>query len=265
MGASLVYLEKPDTEKHSFEGKTDKFEYGGSEMQGWRLNMEDACITNTEFDTDAALFGVFDGHGGKEASQVVKDNYERILKDIDHYANEDYEKALHESFIKTDEFLGDAEGKRQMKEVALANPESKSPLMKLMGGGEEVKDGSLRTEESFMLDSKGCTANVCFIKGKEVYCANAGDSRCVIGSEGKAVDMSEDHKPENEKERERIYNAGSEIIDGRVDGNLNLSRSLGDLKHKQKVGLTPAEQPISCVPDIKRRTIKAGDDFMVMA
>lgn len=29
MGASLVYLEKPNTEKHTFEGKGDKFEYGG--------------------------------------------------------------------------------------------------------------------------------------------------------------------------------------------------------------------------------------------
>lgn len=105
MGASFVYLEKPNTEKHSFEGKSNKLEFGGCEMQGWRLGMEDACIFNAHFETDAALFGVFDGHGGKEASEVVKDNYERILKELAEYSDGDFEKALYESFIKTDEFL----------------------------------------------------------------------------------------------------------------------------------------------------------------
>jgi serine/threonine protein phosphatase PrpC len=67
-------------------------------MQGWRLNMEDACITNLEFDKDTALFGVFDGHGGKEASMVVKDNLERIIKSQDLYKDGKYEKALYEGF-----------------------------------------------------------------------------------------------------------------------------------------------------------------------
>jgi protein phosphatase 1G len=265
MGASLVYLEKPNTEKHTFEGKSSKYEYGGCEMQGWRLNMEDAVIHDTGFDKDTALFGVFDGHGGNEASKVVVENYENILKNHELYEKEDYENWLIDSFIKTDEFLGGEEGKSQMKAVALQNPETKSPLMKLLSGGEEQSTTGERSEESFMLDSKGCTANVVFIKGKEIYWANAGDSRAVIASEGKAENLSEDHKPENEIEKARILKAGSEIVDGRVDGNLNLSRSLGDLKHKQKPGLTPGEQPISCVPDIKRRTIKATDDFIVMA
>jgi len=116
-----------------------------------------------------------------------------------------------------------------------------------------------------MLDSKGCTANVVYIKGKEVYCANAGDSRCVLARGGLAINLSDDHKPDNEIERNRIKNAGSEIVDGRVDGNLNLSRSLGDLKHKQKPGLTPEEQPITWVPDISVTQLKDEDDFIVMA
>lgn len=234
-------------------------------MQGWRINMEDAMITNLTFDTDAALFAVFDGHGGKEASHVVRENYERILKATDEYASEDYEKALYNSFIKTDEFLDSEEGKKQMKDVALKNPETKSPLMKLLTGTDDAKTTEERSEESFMLDSKGCTANVVFIKGDEIFCANAGDSRCVLASEGKAIDLSEDHKPDNEIERNRIIKSGSEIVEGRVDGNLNLSRSLGDLKHKQKPGLGPEEQPITCVPDIRRRTITPADDFLVMA
>lgn len=265
MGASLVYLEKPNTEKHSVDEASDKYAFGACEMQGWRLNMEDAVIHNLKFDTDAVLFGVFDGHGGQEASVVVRENYERILKETEAYSKEDYKQALYDSFMQTDEFLGSAEGKKQMKTVALANPETKSPLLKMLTGGDDSKNGEERSEESFMLDSKGCTANVVFIKGDEIYCANAGDSRCVLASEGKAIDLSFDHKPDNEIERDRITKAGSEIVEGRVDGNLNLSRSLGDLKHKQKPGLKPEEQPITCAPDIETRTIKPTDDFIIMA
>ncbi len=34
-------------------------------MQGWRKSMEDAHIAITNLTEDVALFGVFDGHGGK--------------------------------------------------------------------------------------------------------------------------------------------------------------------------------------------------------
>ena len=61
---------------------------------------------------------------------------------------------------------------------------------------------------------------------KKIYVANAGDSRCVMGKNGVAVEMSIDHKPENEIEINRITKSGSTITEGRVDGNLNLTRSL---------------------------------------
>ena len=95
-----------------------------------------------------------------------------------------------------------------------------------------------------MLDSIGCTANVVYIdkKANKIYVANAGDSRCVMGKNGKAGEMSIDHKPENQTEIDRITKAGSTISpEGRVDGNLNLTRSLGDLKYKQTEHLKPEE------------------------
>jgi hypothetical protein len=39
MGASLVYLEKPNTEVEFEEGQGGNIRYGVGEMQGWRLNM----------------------------------------------------------------------------------------------------------------------------------------------------------------------------------------------------------------------------------
>jgi len=63
----------------------------------------------------------------------------------------------------------------------------------------------------------------------KLYVANAGDSRCVVSVEGKAHDMSKDHKPEDEPELKRINKAGGRVSsDGRVNGGLNLSRALGN-------------------------------------
>jgi serine/threonine protein phosphatase PrpC len=103
-----------------------------------------------------------------------------------------------------------------------------------------------------MLDSIGCTANVILIdKMKKVYAANAGDSRCVLARGGKAVPLSFDHKPDDEGELKRIEKAGSVVTEGRVDGNLNLSRALGDLKYKTNKELKPEEWPITANPDVR--------------
>lgn len=75
----------------------------------------------------------------------------------------------------------------------------------------------------------GTTAVVALIRGKQLIVANAGDSRCVVSEGGKAVDMSYDHKPEDELELARIKNAGGKVtMDGRVNGGLNLSRAIGE-------------------------------------
>jgi hypothetical protein len=49
-----------------------------------------------------------------------------------------------------------------------------------------------------------------------------------VFSGGTAIDLSVDHKPEDDIERKRIYAAGGRITgDGRVNGGLNLSRAIG--------------------------------------
>ena len=41
------------------------------------------------------------------------------------------------------------------------------------------------------------------------------------------------------KESSRIAAAGGYVIDGRVNGNLNLSRALGDMEYKKDNSITP--------------------------
>ena len=88
-------------------------------------------------------------------------------------------------------------------------------------------------------------------KNKKLYFANAGDSRVVMSKKGVAFAQSEDHKPEKEIEKARIYKAEGWISDGRVKGNLNLTRGFGDLEYKQNKNLKHEEQIITANPDIK--------------
>lgn len=108
---------------------------------------------------------------------------------------------------------------------------------------------------------------VAVLAGRELYVANAGDSRCVLCRNGQAVELSLDHKPEDQPEMQRIVKAGGIVTgDGRVNGGLNLSRALGDHAYKQNTELPPEEQMISAEPDIKKATIDPEqDEFMVLA
>jgi serine/threonine protein phosphatase PrpC len=112
----------------------------------------------------------------------------------------------------------------------------------------------------------GCTAVVALKIGDILLVANAGDSRGVLCRDGRAYALSEDHKPRSEIESTRIQNAGGFVtMEGRVNGNLNLSRSLGDLKYKQVKGVPKEGQIISAEPDISLTKLQPGDSFFVLA
>lgn len=114
-------------------------------------------------------------------------------------------------------------------------------------------------------NDSGCTAVVALLVGRELYVANAGDSRCVVCRDGKAIEMSYDHKPEDELERTRINKAGGRVTqDGRVNGGLNLSRAIGDHAYKTNKDLPLSDQMISPVPDVKKLTIDPEKDSFVL-
>jgi len=49
--------------------------------------------------------------------------------------------------------------------------------------------------------------------------------------------MSYDHKPDLETEKQRVIKAGGFISEGRINGNLNLSRAIGDMEYKKNPDL----------------------------
>jgi serine/threonine protein phosphatase PrpC len=63
----------------------------------------------------------------------------------------------------------------------------------------------------------GCTSCVVLITKDTIYCANAGDSRaCLATKKGKTIELSHDHKPDNDGEMKRVKAAGGFVEDGRV-------------------------------------------------
>jgi len=104
---------------------------------------------------------------------------------------------------------------------------------------------------------------------RTLYVANAGDSRCVLCRGGEAQALSEDHKPENEGETKRIEAAGGKVVSmpqggARVEGDLNLSRALGDLRYKTNDSIPQADQIISAAPEIREIQLVDEDEFMVL-
>ena len=73
MGA---YLSTPALEKRSAHGACTRFRWGVSAMQGWRRTMEDehvvACGDEVGGGDEAAVFAVFDGHGGSEVAKFCQ-------------------------------------------------------------------------------------------------------------------------------------------------------------------------------------------------
>ncbi|KAG1679117.1 hypothetical protein FOA52_000472 [Chlamydomonas sp. UWO 241] len=123
------------------------------------------------------------------------------------------------------------------------------------------------TEETMV--QAGCTAVVAVKRGNELFVANAGDSRGVMGRAGVAIALSEDHKPAHEIERTRIIAAGGFLSDiggvCRVNGNLNLSRAIGDLRYKCNTAMHVRDQIITAEPDVRKFTITPEDRFFVLA
>lgn len=196
------------------------------------------------------LFGIYDGHGGVEVAEFVSRNFEEAFRNSPYYKQMNYEMALQETFLRMDDLLMTPEGKMQIVEINKQYPANVSQLEKALVASGSLK-GKLQnflilyidTENQSpqeMIENKGCTAITVFIKDGMIFCANAGDSRCVAAIAGKAVPLSTDHKPTLSREKQRVIKAGFSVNgEGRIDGNLNLSRSIGDLRYKKNKKLKP--------------------------
>ncbi|KAI8081648.1 phosphatase 2C-like domain-containing protein [Halteromyces radiatus] len=222
-------LSEPIVDKKSHSDSNSKYIYGVSCMQGWRLTMEDAHATILKLDdTEASFFGVYDGHGGSTVAEYTGDVLHQKVRESPFFDKKDYRSALKDAFLTID------------------------------------KD--LKEDQNFAYDPSGCTAvTVLLTPENKVFVANAGDSRSVMSIDGHSKALSYDHKPVDRLESQRIVAAGGFVEFGRVNGNLALSRAIGDFEFKQNDHLPAEEQVVTCNPDIMEHQLTNGDEFIVLA
>lgn len=147
---------------------------------GWRNGMEDKHIVDLNLGDGNMLFCVFDGHLGVEVVELVEEKFVGLLKEQEAYAKKDWKQALHDTFMAFDPIID------KVKEQILKK-------INFPGQKETVA---------------GTTATVLLITPTELICANAGDSRTVLSRDKQVIELSHDHKPDHEKEKKRITDAG---------------------------------------------------------
>ena len=232
--------------------------------------MEDAHLHSLNH-SNLYIFGVFDGHGGKEVSHFVKNHFIQEFMNNQNTKYENIPNSLIETFLKMDELMRSPKGKEELNELnKISKAEDDEQDKKNKKNNEKDIYKYLdpkNAEDCDIANITGCTACVSVIneKNKRMYFANAGDSRAVICKNGIGYQMSHDHKPDSAKEKNRVYKSGGWVNEGRIMGNLNLSRSLGDFEYKQDKKLSPKDQMITAYPEINIEIIDDSCEFVIIA
>jgi len=147
--------------------------------------------TEDELDLEYAFFGIFDGHGGKEAALFAKEHLmDNITKSPNFWSDDDdlVLKSIREGFLKTQQDMwGDLENWSKT------------------GSG--------------LPSTAGTTASIAFIRRGKIFVGHVGDSGIVLGEQDpvnadlwKPRNLTRDHKPECEIELARIEEAGGKVV-----------------------------------------------------
>ncbi|KAF6096306.1 protein phosphatase, Mg2+/Mn2+ dependent 1D [Phyllostomus discolor] len=137
--------------------------------------------------SSVAFFAVCDGHGGREAAQFAREHLWGFIKKQKGFTSSEPAKvcaAIRKGFLA----------------CHLAMWKKLAEWPKTMTG---------------LPSTSGTTASVVIIRGMKMYVAHVGDSGVVLGIQDdpkddfvRAVEVTQDHKPELPKERERIEGLG---------------------------------------------------------
>mmetsp|Transcript_32128 Transcript_32128/g.35971 ORF Transcript_32128/g.35971 Transcript_32128/m.35971 type:complete len:453 (-) Transcript_32128:167-1525(-) len=260
----------------------------GSE-QGYRSYMEDEFFVSTYGDFAA----VFDGHGGRAVSRYLRKNlYANIqaFLPLSILEKQDEQQIVDNKNVVIDKETERLNIEKNQKDNLIHSNVSTSqvrPRNPTINDYESALESALEKVDSEILkishwSFQGSTC--CCVWFHEVrddnesstrrtiVAANVGDSRAVLCRNNKAWDLSRDHKPNDPTEKARIEGLGGSVIwcgetdelgkpiedrgIFRVNGNLALSRAIGDRSERPHV---TAEPEIISVP------IEEGDQFVIIA
>jgi len=166
---------------------------------GRRSYMEDTYSYDRNLPYGFEYYGVFDGHGGNDVSLYLQDNMKNVIKK--HIIDE----------VNSDKEVIDV-GNILYKSFKTIINDIPSKI-------------SMTT---------GSTAVVLLRYKDKIWVANVGDSRAIMNNGLNSIQLTNDHKPNNDEEYERIVSLGGKVIKAnkgdvyRVNGVLAVSRAIGD-------------------------------------
>ena len=129
---------------------------------------------------NVSFFGIFDGHAGNKCAEYLKNNLHNYIFDSPHFPF--------------------------------------SPIKAIQNGFQLCENNFINSIHSKQFDqfldySGSCAIVVLFINN-QCYIVNLGDSRAIYSYNGgtEFYQLSRDHKPNDPKEKKRIYKAGGSIF-----------------------------------------------------
>lgn len=203
-GFQTIYTDKNDSPQNiSCQNKSTNLSVriGASETIGVREMMEDFTIVQQDFiESGNVLIGVFDGHGGREASEYAGNNMPSLLSQ-QIKAQNDMKKAIETTFHEIHESI-----------------KSWGPYV-----GTTVCLGIIESSKNQLtVGNVGDTRCILIKKNSD-----------------EVIRLTVDHKPEMPEEKAYIESHGGFVENGRVNGILAISRCLGDSSLGEVINPTP--------------------------
>lgn len=254
-----IKLQKPVKEKlETYISETTFRTKVGKALKKNKPNNQDDCfiIRNFANSKDQCLLGVMDGHGlfGHQVSGFIKKHLPNLIENSLPANCNNY--IVNESII----------------------PPQLLPKLRYSISNSFTSIQRFFIENDLIdVNYSGSTAVAVYVKGKTCMCANVGDSRAIIGrftEKWEVVELSYDHKPDNEYEKMRIESYGGRVEpykepNGKYIGphrvwlknvqipGLAMSRSFGDL--------VAASVGVISDPDISLYNLTSKDKFILIA
>lgn len=260
--------------------------------------MEDAHIAQPSVieEPPLSVFSIFDGHGGGAVATFCSKHLVQELLRTTAFSEGNLALAVRQAYLRLDELLDSDAGHKELVSYAGQKSENKGLFDTVESNAPEHSDDFARSalsrhsldvskqelstsetdsqdsvnsedevEEHHKASGMGCTAITALITLDKVIVANTGDSRCVASKRGQAEALSIDHKPILEAEAQRIMKAGGFVRDNRVNGALNVSRTIGDLDFKRNADVERHEQMVIAVPELVELPLDEDIEFIILA
>ncbi|MDP2436119.1 MAG: PP2C family protein-serine/threonine phosphatase [archaeon] len=220
---------------------------GWEAIQGRRWDLQDTLVALDNilhyrpslppFPETLSFYAVFDGHGGREVSDLLETLFLDVLLEepcLGMLRRKNYPEALRSAFSTCGKRIEEFCVEKGMKGV-------------------------------------GSCATVALLAGHRLVVANVGDSEVFLGRRVTLMStnycdliLSQRHTPKFPPDAASVVQAGGRIIDERVEGKLAITRAFGDISLRA-CGRKDGKDLISYEPFVRAYPLSARDDFVLLA